>query len=73
MAGRNRALNWVGWVLLGANFLFIAAANALLNRNSVPPLMGGLIYELIVFAAVGVALLVVGVRMYLNSSRAEPG
>jgi len=61
----------LGWLLAGFTFIFSAIVNAILNLPSVPPLMEGLIYELVVFGFVGVAFVAIGLHVYVRASRAE--
>jgi len=63
----------MGWLLAGFTFIFGATVNATLNLHSVPPLMEGLIYELVVFGFVGVAFVAIGLRVHVRASRAETG
>ncbi len=58
-----------GWLVAGFTFVFAAIANALLNLHSTPPLMEGLIYELIAFGLVGVLFIAIGLRAYVRASR----
>jgi len=59
---RKNLASILGWLIVGFTFVFVAIVNALLNLHSTPPLMEGLIYELIAFGLVGVAFIAVGVR-----------
>ena len=60
-----------GWLLAGDVFVSAAVLNAYLNLHSVPPLMEGLIYELIAFGLVGIAFIAIGLRAYARFSRAQ--
>ncbi len=51
-------------VFVGAMFIAGAGLNFALNLNMVPSIWNGFIYEILLFGAVGVALVVYGYRVY---------
>jgi len=64
----NRRDTGVWWIVVGASLVLAGFANAIANRDSVPPLRGsGLFYEILAFIAVGMGLMIFGLRMLLRA------